>query len=106
MTSGESVVSLMGLTSCRVRCHMRWGKCQMSQLVPYYFVPPLKEVYCTTPIFLGIRSRWGGDEYYGLFYVGYYVTPRYPKGKGGYEDIYFSKIYHRDYNLHEAPNYG
>ena len=50
MTSGKFVVSLMGLTSCRVRFYMGWGKCQMSQLFPYKFVPPLKEVYCTTPV--------------------------------------------------------
>ena len=34
-------------------------KPQMSQWVPYNYVPPLKEIYCTTHIYLGSRSHWG-----------------------------------------------
>ena len=34
-------------------------KPQMSQWVPYDSVPPLKEIYRTNHISLGIRSHWG-----------------------------------------------
>ena len=34
-------------------------KWQMSWWVPYNFVPPLKDIYRTTPLFSGSRSHWG-----------------------------------------------
>ena len=42
-------------------------KWQLSQCVPYNSVPPLKDIYRTTHIFLGIWSDWGGDQECGLF---------------------------------------
>ena len=33
-------------------------KRQMSRWVPYNFLPPLKDIYCTNPLFLGSRIHW------------------------------------------------
>ena len=37
--------------------------------------------------------------------VGYNITPRDPKGEGGYEDIKFSKCSGRYYCVHEETGY-
>ena len=60
--------------------------------MPYDFLPPLKDIYRTIHIFLGILAIGYRDEEYGLLYVEDYVIPRYPKGKWGYEEVGSSKI--------------
>ena len=66
----------------------------MSQCVTYDYVPPLKEIYRTNYIYLG-RAIGDRDEECGVLKVGDDVTPIYPKGEGGYEDIKISKCYGR-----------
>ena len=41
-----------------------------------------------------------------IFQVGDYVTPRDPKGGGGYENIKVSTADCRDFSVHEKTNYG
>ena len=73
----------------------------MIPLVPYDFVPPLKDIYSTTHIFKEDGYIGDRDEECGLLKVGEDVTPRDPKGEGGYEDIKFSKSSGRYYCVHE-----
>ena len=59
INSEKSVGWLTGLTIHAGKLLQGKKKTQMSQWVQCDSVPPLKESYCTTPIFLGIRIYWG-----------------------------------------------
>ena len=73
--------------------------------MPYDFVPPLKDIYRTTPLLLGTQSIGDRDEECGMLKVGDNVTPRDPKGEGGCEGVKISKIYRRYYFVHEKTRY-
>ena len=73
--------------------------------MPYDSVPPLKEIYSTNPIFKEDVVIGDRDEEFGLIEVGDDVTPRYPKGGGGYEDVTISKRYRRYYCVYDETSY-
>ena len=50
--------SFAGLMSRAGILHLGCEKQHMSKWVPYDFVSPLRDIYHTTPIYLGSRSHW------------------------------------------------